>query len=98
LEFPKDGNGGATFVQLGFELKVGDVVYIRYRDHVLFKDVNPDAYEPCIRETVGWLAEENIDYIKIVWDKFSKPLENAKQRATGLVILRPDILVLSKVR
>jgi hypothetical protein len=78
-------------------LKVGDIVYIRYRDHVLFKDVYPDPYGPCVRETIGWLAEENSDYIKIVWERFAEPLENAKQQATGLVILRPDILDLSRV-
>lgn len=50
-----------------------------------------------MRETVGWLAEENSDYIKIVWERFTEPLENAKQRTTGLVVLRPDILKLSRV-
>ena len=33
----------------------GSLVYIRYRDHVLFKDVDPSLYRPFIRETIGWL-------------------------------------------
>jgi hypothetical protein len=35
------------------------LVYVRYLDHVLFKDIDPHAMKPQIRETVGWLAEEN---------------------------------------
>lgn len=82
------------------------VVYVRYWDHVLFKDVDPRAYGPQVRETVGWLAEDNGDYIRIEWERFVdehggtkhrvEP-RNIKQRATGLVILKSCILELREV-
>jgi hypothetical protein len=77
------------------------LVYVKYLDHVLFKDIDPHAMKPQIRETVGWLAEENENHIRIEWERFSDEygrtehrveLQNVKQRATGLVILKSCIL------
>ena len=70
------------------------LVYIRYLDHVLFKDVDPRAFEPFKRETIGWLDHESSDYIRVVWERMVDNAEDPKirQRATGLVILKSDIL------
>jgi len=82
-------------------VKIGDIVYVRYRDHVLFKDIDPKAYGPQVRETVGWLAEESRGYIRIEWERFADDHEgrghlvkpkNMRQRATGLMILKSCIL------
>ncbi len=77
----------------------GRVVYVRYWDHVLFKDVNSKAYGPQVRETVGWLAEDNGGYIRIEWERFngSAVPDNLRQRSTGLVILKSCILELREV-
>lgn len=77
----------------------GRVVYVRYRDHVLFKDINPKAYGPQVRETIGWLAEDNEDHIRIEWERFngSAVPDKLRQYATGLVILRSCILELREV-
>lgn len=76
--------------------KLGDLVYVRYRDHVLFRDANASSYGPFVREAVGWLDYEDGGQIRIVWERFAEPVPNggAKQRATGLVILRSAILEL----
>ena len=73
------------------------LVYVRYLDHVLFKDMDPGAYsEPFIRETVGWLASENERAIQLIWER--QLGEGAtRQRATGLVILKADILELKRL-
>jgi len=70
------------------------LVYVRYLDHVLFKDMDPGAYsEPFVRETVGWLASENERAIQLIWER--QLGEGAtRQRATGLVILKANILEL----
>ena len=82
-------------------MKEGHLVYIRYLDHVLFKDVDPKAYGPQVRETVGWLAEESENHIRIEWERFADEHEgtghrvepkNMRQRATGLVIIKSCIL------
>lgn len=82
------------------------LIYIRYLDHVLFKDIDAQTMKPQIRETVGWLAEESEDHIRIEWERFADEHEgtghrvepkNMKQRATGLLILKSCILERRKV-
>lgn len=77
----------------------GDVVYVRYLDHVLFKDVDPSTYaKPFVRETLGWLDYEDDESIRLVWECFAEPdpHREARQRATGLVILKSGILEMRK--
>ena len=79
--------------------ELGAAVYVRYRDHVLFKDADPGAYRPFVREAVGWLDHEDSDCIRLVWERFAEPTPNgeAKQRASGLVIMKSSILELRRV-
>jgi hypothetical protein len=74
-------------------------IYVRYRDHVLFKDVDPSAFGPFERETIGWLDCEASDFVRLVWERSVENGENPaiKQKATGLVILKGDILEMSRV-
>jgi hypothetical protein len=39
----------------------GSVVYIRYKDHVLFKNTSQPVKDIAERETVGWLTQETGD-------------------------------------
>lgn len=82
------------------ELKhLGEVLYVRYLDHVLFKDVDPNVFKPFVRETIGWLDHEDGDFIRLIWERFAEPMPNgeAKQRASGLVIMKSSILELRRV-
>jgi hypothetical protein len=75
--------------------KPGSVVYIKYLDHVLFKDVDPLRYaRPFVREAVGWLDHEDGESVRLVWERFAEPDPGgkARQKATGLVILKSNIL------
>ena len=73
------------------------IVYVRYLDHVLFKDMDPGAYsEPFVRETVGWLASENERAIQVIWER-QVGGGATRQRATGLVVLKADILELKRL-
>jgi len=80
-------------------MRVGDLVYLRYQDHVLFKDVDPSLYHPWTREAIGWLDYEGQDYIRIVWERFAMPdpPNEARPRATGLVILKKAILEMRRI-
>jgi hypothetical protein len=82
----------------GAHQKGREVVYVRYLDHVLFKDAGLDAYRPFVREAVGWLDHEDDGFIRLVWERFAEPTPSGelKQRATGLVILKSAILVMRK--
>ena len=72
----------------------GDLVFIRYKDHVLFKDAEATEYRPWTRETVGWLDYQDEEFVRIIWERFHQPNppENARLRSTGLSISRNDIV------
>ena len=79
--------------------RIGDVVYVCYSDHVLFKDADASEYHPWIRETIGWLDFQGEDFVRIVWERFHEPQssENARLRSTGLSISRNDIMEMRRV-
>lgn len=72
---------------------------MRYRDHVLYHRGDPELMEPQTRECVGWLAYECQDYLTLCWDRNASPLtlKGGDPKASGLVILRSDILDLRPV-
>ena len=75
--------------------KSGDIVRVRYLDHVLFKDSpGPLDCKPSTRETIGWLDHLDQDYVRIVWETASQPSSPGENRTrwTGLTILRKAIL------
>ena len=76
------------------------LIYVRYRDHVLYHRSDPLTMAPQTRETVGWLVYECPDYLIVSWDKDAGPptLTGNDSKASGLVILRDDILELRRVR
>ena len=49
--------------------KIGFLFYVRYFDHLLFKNVDSRLCKPVMREVVGWLVKENDEAIWIVCDR-----------------------------
>lgn len=76
-----------------------EAVHIRYRDHVLFHRGEAAVMKPQIRECIGWLVYSNEDYVTICWDRDAEPptLKGGDPKASGLVLLRSDILELKKI-
>jgi len=76
------------------------VAFIRYRDHVLFHQGNPLSLKPALREAVGWLVYENPEYVILAWDRDVGPptLRGGDPKASGLVVLRSDIVQLKRIR
>jgi len=79
--------------------KPRSVVYVRYRDHVLYHRGDPMLMKPQIRECVGWLVYDCAEYIIVCWDRDAGPptLKSGDPKASGLVILRPEILELRRL-
>jgi hypothetical protein len=75
------------------------VVYIRYRDHVLFRNANSSLYSSAVRETVGWLIKENGGAVWILWDRSVEPLphEGVPASESGLVVLKTDIIEMRRI-
>ena len=75
------------------------LVYIKYRDHVLYHRAQPESLKPQVRECVGWLVYAGKDYITICWDRDVEPhtLRGGDSKASGLVVLRSDILEMKRI-
>jgi len=76
-----------------------ELVLVRYLDHVLFHRTVALAMKPQIRETVGWLIYECDQYVTLAWDHDVEPptLRGGDLKASGLVLLKTDILALKRL-
>jgi hypothetical protein len=75
------------------------LVFVRYLDHVMYNRTPALVMKPQIREAVGWLAYECEYYITITWDRDADPptLKGGDPKASGIVLLKSDILKLEKL-
>jgi len=80
-------------------LQVGALVYVRYQDHVLFRNVDPETAKPIIQEAWGRLEYEDQEYIRLIVAHYQEPNNDGKQavKATGLVILKKTILEMRRI-
>lgn len=69
-----------------------EVVYVKYLDHVFYHRGDPALMKPEIRECVGWLVHDTAEYIIIAWDRKTPPTLRGDPKASGLVLLKSDIL------
>ena len=77
---------------MGQTIPLGSAVYIRYLDHVLFRNI-PEAVENVAeRETIGWLTRENKELLCIQHDRTIESLQHENGTASGLVLLKKCIL------
>ena len=76
------------------------LVFVRYRDHVLFNRSSALVMQPQIREAVGWLIYNCELYIIVAWDRDADPptLHGRDSKASGLVLLKSDILDFQKLK
>ncbi len=76
------------------------LVYVLYRDHIFFNRSDPLVMSPQTREAIGWLIYKCPEYITIAWDRDTGPptLKGGDPKASGLVILRTDILELKFIK
>ena len=78
---------------------VGALVYVRYLDHVLFRNADAGLFKPALRETVGWLHCETADAVWLLWERSVKPLphERSPDEESGLVLLKSDIVEIRRL-
>ena len=76
------------------------LIHIRYVDHVLYNRALALAMQPQIREAVGWLVYECAQYVTLSWDRDAGPptLHGADPKASGLVLLKSDIIALERLK
>jgi hypothetical protein len=104
----KDSSSGVNLAESKNRLAVDDhgipfefegLIFVRYLDHVIFNRTSALAMKPQVRETVGWLVYECEYYITITWDRDADPptLKGGDPKASGLVLLKSDILLMKKL-
>ncbi len=80
--------------------QIQELVLVRYLDHVLYHRCLALAMKPQVREAIGWLMYECDQYITLAWDYDAEPptLQGGDVKASGLVLLKTDILMLKKLK
>ena len=64
-------------------------VYVRYRDHVFFRNVEAPAAQAVIREALGWVKEETNEVMLIECDR---PLLQCRSGFNGVVVIKSCIV------
>jgi hypothetical protein len=75
------------------------LILVRYLDHVVYSRTSAFAMKPQVREAVGWLVYECDQYVTLAWDRDAEPpaLKGSDPKASGLVLLKSDILELKRI-
>ena len=68
------------------------MVYVRYLDHVLFRNTQEALENAAERETVGWLTQETKELLCIQHDRTVENFQYSSGTASGLVLLKKCIL------
>jgi hypothetical protein len=71
---------------------LGSPVYVRYKDHVLFKNVVQPIEEAVERETIGWLTKQTDDVMLIEHDRTIPRVQLSMGQGSGLIILKSCII------
>lgn len=81
------------------KIMVGDIIVVRYYDHVLFKDTLSSQIEPLVREAIGWLDFQNEECIRLVWERYAEPAinEDSRIRTTGLALRKSDVIDVRRI-
>lgn len=72
-------------------------VYIRYKDHVLFKNIQQPVAEAVERETVGWLTKQNGEIMLIEHDRTIPNAQIPSGQGSGVIILKSCVLEMLKL-
>lgn len=75
----------------------GCAVYVRYKDHVLFKNIQQPIAEAVERETIGWLAKQNEEIMLIEHDRTVPNPQIPSGQGNGVIILKSYIIEIRKL-
>ncbi len=65
------------------------LVYVRYKDHVFFKNMQNPKAEAIEREAIGWVKEQTDELLLLVNDR---AISSQGKNVNGLIILKNCIL------
>jgi hypothetical protein len=76
---------------------LGSAVYVRYKDHVLFKNIQQPIAEAVERETIGWLTRQNDEIMLIEHDRTIPNPQIPSGQGNGVIILKSCIIEIRKL-
>jgi hypothetical protein len=65
---------------------------VRYKDHVIYKNILQPIAEAAERETVGWLTKQNEEIMLIEHDRTIPNAQIPSGQGNGIIILKSCIL------
>jgi len=75
----------------------GSAVYVRYKDHVLFKNIKQPIAEAIERETIGWLTKQTDEIMLIEHDRTIPNAELPSGQGNGVIILKTCVTEIRKL-
>ena len=85
----EDSSKSVTTITADANPQILKAVYVRYRDHVFFRNVETPAAQAIIREAIGWVKEENDEVMLIECDR---PLPECRSGFNGVVVIKSCIV------
>jgi hypothetical protein len=70
---------------------LGSPVYVRYKDHVLYKNIQHPIEEAVERETVGWLSKQTNEIMLIEHDRTIPNEQIPSGQGSGVIIMKSCI-------
>jgi len=73
-------------------ISLGSAVYVRYKDHVLYKNIKQPIEEAVERETIGWFSKQTDEIMMIEHDRTIPNVQIPSGQSSGVIILKSCIL------
>ena len=77
-------------------IRTGDLVSIKYRDHLLFRHSDASKQTPRIVTAIGRLGYEDDSSLTLIWEDYTDPGETPV-KSTGLCIIKGDVVELRRL-
>jgi len=71
---------------------LGSPVYVRYKDHVLYKNIQQPVEEAIERETIGWLSKQTDEIMLIEHDRTIPNIQISTGQGSGVIILKSCVI------
>src|SRR4030067_3072171 len=71
---------------------LSSAVYVRYKDHVLYKNIQQPTAETVERETIGWLTKQTDEIMLIEHDRTIPNVQIPSGKGNGIIILKSCII------
>ena len=68
------------------------LLYVRYKDHVIYKNILQPVVEAAERETVGWLTKQNEEIMLIEHDRNVQSDPISSGQCNGIIVVKSCVL------